>query len=136
MMMTMMMTMMMMMILIVATAAAGCFAWVSLVLRFRTMLSVTLKGVCAQLLLPARGGKGRVPVNEILMGSFGLGNIIREGNVSKIISLIESGGGEGMQKMDDAILKRYNDSEISGNTAYLFATQKQSFEKLKEKLED
>ena len=62
--------------------------------QVRTMLSVTLKGVCAQLLLPARGGKGRVPVNEILMGSFGLGNIIREGNVSKIISLIESGNVE------------------------------------------
>ena len=104
--------------------------------QVRTMLSVTLKGVCAQLLLPARGGKGRVPVNEILMGSFGLGNIIREGNVSKIISLIESGGGEGMQKMDDAILKRYKDSEISGETAYLFATQKQSFEHLRGKVED
>ena len=104
--------------------------------QVRTMLSVTLKGVCAQLLLPARGGKGRVPVNEILMGSFGLGNIIREGNVSKIISLIESGGGEGMQKMDDAIMKRYKDSEISGETAYLFATQKQSFEHLRGKVED
>jgi len=104
--------------------------------QVRTMLSVTLKGVCAQLLLPAIDGKGRVPVNEILMGSFGLGNIIREGSVSKIVSLIESGGGEGMQKMDDAILKRYKDSEISGDTAYLFASQKQRFEKLREKLED
>ena len=104
--------------------------------QVRTMLSVTLKGVCAQLLLPAIDGKGRVPVNEILMGSFGLGNIIREGNVSKIVSLIESGGGEGMQKMDDAILKRYKDSEISGETAYLFASQKQRFEHLREELED
>jgi twitching motility protein PilT len=104
--------------------------------QVRTMLSVTLKGVCAQLLLPAIDGKGRVPVNEILMGSFGLGNIIREGSVSKIVSLIESGGGEGMQKMDDAILKRYKDSEISGDTAYLFASQKQRFEGLRAKLED
>ena len=104
--------------------------------QVRTMLSVTLKGVCAQLLLPAIDGKGRVPVNEILMGSFGLGNIIREGSVSKIVSLIESGGGEGMQKMDDAILKRYKDSEISGETAYLFATQKQRFEHLREQLDD
>ena len=62
--------------------------------------------------------------------------IIREGSVSKIVSLIESGGGEGMQKMDDAILKRYQDSEITGDTAYLFATQKQRFEHLQGKTKD
>ena len=98
--------------------------------QVRTMLSVTLKGVCAQLLLPCKDGKSRVPVNEILMGSFGLGNIIREGSVAKIVSLIESGGAEGMKKMDDAILERYKDSEISGETAHLYATQKQRFEHL------
>ena len=98
--------------------------------QVRTMLSVTLKGVCAQLLLPGKDGKSRVPVNEILMGSFGLGNIIREGSVAKIVSLIESGGARGMKKMDDAILERYKNSEISGETAHLYATQKQSFEHL------
>ena len=104
--------------------------------QVRTMLSVTLKGVCAQLLLPAKDGKGRVPVNEILMGSFGLGNIIREGSVSKIVSLIESGGAEGMKKMDDAILERFKASEISAETAHLFAQQKQRFEHLRDKKED
>ena len=77
-----------------------------------------------------KDGKSRVPVNEILMGSFGLGNIIREGSVAKIVSLIESGGARGMKKMDDAILERYKNSEISGETAHLYATQKQSFEHL------
>ncbi|MEC8933922.1 MAG: type IV pilus twitching motility protein PilT [Planctomycetota bacterium] len=98
--------------------------------QVRTMLSVTLKGVCAQLLLPGKDGKSRIPVNEILMGSFGLGNIIREGSVAKIVSLIESGGARGMKKMDDAILDRYKASEISAETAHLYATQKQSFEHL------
>jgi len=96
--------------------------------QIRIMLSVTLKGVCAQLLLPQKDGHGRVPVNEILMGSFGLGNIIREGNIGKIVSLIEGGRGEGMQMMDDSILVRYDKGEISAETAYLFASQKQRFQ--------
>jgi twitching motility protein PilT len=102
--------------------------------QIRIMLSVTLKGVCAQLLLPKKDGKGRVPVNEILMGSFGLGNIIREGNIGKIVSVIESGRGEGMQLMDDSILQRFHEGSISGETAYLFAQQKQRFQKLAPKI--
>jgi twitching motility protein PilT len=97
--------------------------------QIRIMLSVNLKGVCAQLLLP-RADRGRVPVNEILFGSFSLSNIIREGNVPKIISLIESGRGEGMQLMDDSILQRYKEKAISAETAYLFAFQKARFEGL------
>lgn len=98
--------------------------------QIRTMLSVTLKGICAQLLLPKKGTSGRVPVNEILMGSFGLGNVIREGSIGKIVSLIESGRGEGMQMMDDSILERYQKGEITAETAYLFANQKQRFQHL------
>ena len=96
--------------------------------QIRTMLSVTLKGVCAQQLLPRKDGTGRIPTNEILMGSFGLGNIIREGNIAKIVSLLESGRGEGMQMMDDSILQRYNEGLISAETAFLFANQKQRFQ--------
>jgi twitching motility protein PilT len=98
--------------------------------QVRTMLSVTLKGVCAQLLLPQKDGKGRVPTNEILFGSFGLGNIIREGSVAKIVSLIESGRGEGMQLMDDALMERFKAGLISAETAHLFAYQKQRFDHL------
>jgi twitching motility protein PilT len=98
--------------------------------QIRIMLSVTLKGVCAQLLLPKKDGKGRVPVNEVLMGSFGLGNIIREGNIPKIVSYLEGGRGDGMQLMDDSILQRYKEGSIAPETAYLFAHQKHRFQHL------
>ena len=98
--------------------------------QIRIMLSVTLKGVCAQLLMPRADGKGRSVGNEILMGSFGLGNVIREGSVSKIVSLIEAGRGEGMQLMDDSIMTRFKEGAISGQTAHLYAQQKQRFEGL------
>jgi twitching motility protein PilT len=98
--------------------------------QIRIMLSVTLKGVCAQLLMPRSDGKGRVVANEILLGSFGLGNIIREGNIPKIVSLLEAGRGEGMQMMDDSIMARYREKEITAQTAYLYAFQKNKFEGL------
>ncbi len=97
--------------------------------QIRTMLAETLKGVCAQLLLPTKDNKGRVPVNEILTGSFALRSIIREGSVAKIVSLIESGRGSGMQLMDDAIWKALQAGQISGEIAHLFAAQKQRFER-------
>ncbi len=98
--------------------------------QIRIMLSVTLKGVCAQLLMPRTDGRGRVVVNEILFGSFGLGNVIREGNISKIVSLLEAGRGEGMQLMDDAIMHRYKEGSISGQTAHLYGFQKNRFDHL------
>jgi len=98
--------------------------------QVRTMLSVALRGVVAQLLIPKKDGKGRVPVNEILLWSFSLGNMIREGAIYKIVSLIEAGRGEGMQLMDDAIMQRYREGLIDAYHAYLWAQDKKRFEGL------
>ncbi len=96
--------------------------------QVRTMLSVALKGVVAQLLIPTKDGNGRVPVNEILLSSFSLGNIIREGTIYKIVSLIESGRGEGMQLMDDSIMVKLKEGIIDAQHAYLWGQEKKRFE--------
>ncbi len=98
--------------------------------QIRTMLSVSLMGVVAQLLLRRADGAGRVPVNEVLIGSPALSAIIREGAIHKVISYIESGRGEGMQLMDDAILARLKAGDVSPNEAYLKAADKSRFEHL------
>lgn len=98
--------------------------------QIRTMLSVSLKGIVAQLLVPKKDGKGRVPVNELLFWSHSLGNIIREGSINKIVSTIESGRGQGMQTMDDSIMSRYEEGSISAEHAYLWAFEKSRFSKL------
>ncbi len=96
----------------------------------RTMLSVSLKGVIAQLLIPKKDGKGRVAVNELLFWSLPLGNVIREGAIHKIISTIEGGRGQGMQLMDDSILQRYKEGSISAEHAYLWGFDKSRFASL------
>ncbi|MGE0709381.1 MAG: type IV pilus twitching motility protein PilT [Planctomycetota bacterium] len=98
--------------------------------QIRTMLSVSLQGVVAQLLLRRADGQGRVPVNEVLISSPALGAIVREGAIYKVISYIESGRGEGMQLMDDSILARLKEGLVSPNEAYMKAADKSRFEHL------
>jgi twitching motility protein PilT len=98
--------------------------------QIRTMLSVSLQGICSQLLLRRSDGQGRVPVNEILIGSPGLSNIIREGAVHKIVTYIEGGRGEGMQLMDDAIMARLKDGLVTPQEAYMKSHDKSRFEAL------
>ena len=101
--------------------------------QIRTMLSVSLQGVCSQLLMRKTDGRGRVAVNEILIGSPGLANIIREGNIHKIPTYIEAGRGEGMQLMDDSIMAKLKEGLVSPNEAYMKAIDKSRFEHLYKK---
>lgn len=96
--------------------------------QVRTMLSSSLKGIIAQLLIPRHDGKGRAVVNELLFPTGSLPNIIREGAIHKIVSLIEGGRGLGMQLMDDSIQMRLKEGAISPESAYRWASDKKRFE--------
>ncbi len=101
--------------------------------QVRTMLSSSLKGIIAQLLIPKKDGKGRAVVNELLFPTVSLPNIIREGSIHKIVSLIEGGRGMGMQLMDDSILQRFKEGAISAENAYRWASEKKRFAPLLER---
>jgi twitching motility protein PilT len=73
--------------------------------QVRSMLSQSLRAVIAQQLLKTADGRGRVAAIEVLIASAGLGNLIREGRVSQIASLIQTGKSEGMQSMDLALIE-------------------------------
>ncbi len=96
--------------------------------QIRSQLSLSLRGVCSQLLLKRRDKRGRVPVNEILFGCTSLSNMIREGGTHKISSLIESSRGEGMQLMDDSIFSRLEDGLITRGEALRYGIDKNRFE--------
>jgi twitching motility protein PilT len=98
--------------------------------QVRTMLSESLAGIVSQLLLRTADGNGRVAVNEILLKTAGLPNVIREGNTPMIHSIIQSGKGLGMQSMDDALFALAKEKKITGEDAYLKATDKRRFEEL------
>jgi twitching motility protein PilT len=70
--------------------------------QIRAMLSESLKGVIAQQLLKTVDGK-RCAALEILVVTPAVSNLIREGKTFQIPSVIQTGKGEGMQLMDQAI---------------------------------
>jgi twitching motility protein PilT len=97
--------------------------------QVRLSLSESLAAVVAQLLLPTADGKGRIAVHEILLRTQGLPNLIREGNIQMLASVIQGGKNEGMQAMDDALFALAQAGKINGRDAYMKAQDKTRFEK-------
>ncbi len=96
--------------------------------QVRLSLSESLAAVVSQLLLPTSDGNGRVAVNEILLRTQGLPNVIREGNTQMLDSIIQAGKGEGMQGMDDALMTLVEAGRINPRDAYMKARDKSRFE--------
>lgn len=98
----------------------------------RSALGESLRGVVAQQLMKKIGG-GRVALNEILMGNQAVASTIREGNTPRINSIIQSGGSEGMQLMDNALEHFVEKGTIRGEDAYMKCNEKGRFAKYVEK---
>ncbi len=96
----------------------------------RLSLSESLTGIVSQQLLRTADGKGRIAVNEILLKTTGLPNVIREGNSQMLYSIIQAGKSQGMQAMDDVLFKLAKDGKITARDAYMKATDKTKFEPL------
>jgi twitching motility protein PilT len=71
--------------------------------QVRTMLSESLLGVCAQMLLKKRGG-GRVAAFEVMVGNAAVKNLIREGKTHQIPSAMQVGAKSGMQTLEAALM--------------------------------
>jgi twitching motility protein PilT len=82
----------------------------------RAMLSVSLEAVIAQTLLPRIGG-GRVAAHEILLGTGAIRNLIREGRIPQIHSLMQISSKMGMCIMKDSIQKLVDEGVVSAETA-------------------
>lgn len=95
--------------------------------QIRSMVADSLKGVCAQILLRSADGSHRIACNEILLSNSALANTIREGKTPNIRNIIHTGRTQGMQLMDDVIQKYLSEQKITGEEAYMKATEKTRF---------
>ena len=93
------------------------------------MLADSLKAVVAQQLLKTADGKGRCAANEVLVATSALSNMVREGKISMINSMIQTGGALGMQTMDQALGKYVKEGRITAEAAYEKAIDKENFKK-------
>lgn len=84
-------------------------------------LSLNLKSMVAQQLLPRKDGKGRTPVVEVLLNSPLVAEYIRKGEVHLIKDLMSKSTELGMQTLDQSLVKAYKDQLISKEEALRFA---------------
>ncbi len=82
--------------------------------QIRAVLSVALRTIIAQTLLPRASGRGRVAAYEILHNTPAISNLIREKKINRIISTIQTSAKQGMITMDDYLLTLYKRGTITG----------------------
>jgi len=87
--------------------------------QIRVQLSMILKMVVSQQLLPASNG-GIVPAFEILEANSAIKTMIRDGKVHQIDSVIHSSSKEGMISMDASITELHNSGLIDTETALTY----------------
>ena len=92
----------------------------------RSMLSESLQAVISQALLKKIGG-GRVAAHEIMVGTNGIKNLIREAKVAQMYSAIQTGRADGMQTLDQNMKELVDKGLISPKVAATQAVNKEMF---------
>jgi twitching motility protein PilT len=94
--------------------------------QIRVMLAESLKGVISQTLCKKVGG-GRVAAREILLSIPAISNLIREGKVFQIPSIMQTSKRLGMVTLNDALIAYVDSGEVEPKEAYMKAVDKTGF---------
>jgi len=81
--------------------------------QIRTQISVNLKAVISQLLIPRLDGKGRVAVFEIMINTPSIAALIRDNKTFRIATDIQTGTKYGMVSLEASLVQLYLDGVIA-----------------------
>ncbi len=96
--------------------------------QVRTVVADVLKGVVAQTLLKRKGG-GRVAALEVLIGSFAVANLIREGKNHQIFNILLTAKNQGNQLLNEQLERLVNEGKVDFDEALLKAIDKNDLSK-------
>jgi twitching motility protein PilT len=85
--------------------------------QIRVQLAAALQGICTQQLLPTLDGQGRVSACEVMVATPAIRNLVREGKVHQIYSMLQAGGKYGMVTMDMSLAYLVRNGRITLDTA-------------------
>jgi twitching motility protein PilT len=91
--------------------------------QVRIQLASTLQAVVTQTLLPRKDGTGRVAALEILLPDDAVRNLIRQGKVEQVYSVMQTNLTRGMQTMEQSIADLVLGEMISDETALSATTR-------------
>ncbi len=100
--------------------------------QVRTQVSVTLKAVISQQLIPLAGGKGRVAAREVMIVNPAISNLIREGKTHQIYNAIDVGAKFGMQSLDKNLSELYRKGMITYESATAKASNPSLLQRMKQ----
>ncbi len=84
-------------------------------------LSMNLKAIIAQQLLPTKDGKGLIPAIEILVNTPAVADNIRNGNIDLLKDFMAKGREQGMQTFDQSLFHLYKAGNITYDNALRYA---------------
>jgi twitching motility protein PilT len=92
--------------------------------QVRVQLASTIQGVISQCLVPKTKG-GRAAAREILVATDGVRSLVREGKTPQLLSLMQTGKGQGMCTLETALAELVNSGEVSLDDAISRANRPQ-----------
>jgi twitching motility protein PilT len=98
--------------------------------QIRVQLAAALQAVVSQQLLVKRSGTGRVAATEVLVATPAVRNLIREGKVHQLYSVMQAGAQHGMRTMDASLAELVTRQEITLQTATELCHDEQDLRRL------
>lgn len=92
-------------------------------------LAQHLHAVVSQNLVKTADGRSRKAIVEIFVNTPAISNLILNRKVFQIPAMLQTGREQGMQLMDQALMSAIQRKEIDPDDAYLFAEDKQKFQR-------
>ncbi len=98
--------------------------------QVRVQLASSLQGVVTQTLVPTIDGKRRVVACEIMIPNSAIRNLIREGKVFQIPSIMQTSQSDGMQTLDAALATLVRSGQIDRSEALKRCAEEAEFERM------
>lgn len=93
-------------------------------------LASLIVGVLCQILVPRADGSGRSVAVEIMIGNVAVKNLIREGKIYQIPNVIRTSSLEGMETLDQALVRLYLRGMVTLESVGSFCNDKEEVERL------
>ncbi len=98
--------------------------------QIRIQIASSLQGVVSQTLLPTLDGRGRVAAVEILVPDDAVRNLIRQGKVEQIYTVMQTQTRRGMQTMEQALAELVRTRRVSKELALSRSSKPEQLEQL------
>ncbi len=96
----------------------------------QTRLASLLLGILCQALVPKADGSGRVVAVEVMLANSAIKNLIRDGKTFQLPNAIRMSTHQGMELLDQALLRLYKNGIITRDTVFEFCNDREEITRL------